>query len=563
MREVVSRYANLVQKNGRYWACCPFHNEKTPSFHIDIEKQTYYCFGCGKGGGLINFIMDAERMEFPEAVEFLARMYNMEVPTTESEGEALLKKRILAMNTEAARFFRDMLSTDAGAQARDYIAHRRLSRQTVLRFGLGYAPDSWTALTDHLRKKGYNANEMVLGGLAAKGKNNGLYDIFRHRLMFPIIDGRGNVIAFGGRVLSGDGDGQKYRNSSNTPVYSKKVNLYAYNIAKREKVDRLILVEGYMDAVSLHQAGFSNTVASLGTALTPDQARLISKITDTVVVCYDADRAGQAATERAIGILRDASLKVRILRIPGAKDPDDYIKEFGADVFSALLDKASDSSDYRMQNLKQDKDLSEPEQKVEYLKQGCEFLSNLTSAVELDVYASKLANETGVTKEAILAEVAKLREKKAGAERASRRRTDLDPGRLVQPPRDGGVRYSDPTRARTEEALISLVISHPELVEKMPELRREDFSSEQLGRLFFEVRERIKEGLDPTAGLEQSLGREEMSILGKINAALYPHENPRRELGDLLERMMSRRTGEGDTDPLLEIKQRKSKGYGG
>lgn len=565
MREVVSRYANLVQKGGQYWACCPFHNEKTPSFHIDPDKQSYYCFGCGKGGGLISFVMDAERMEFPEAVEFLANMYNMELPTGENEGEARLKKRITEMNTEAARWFRDMLSTDAGRRAREYIEKRGLSRQTVLRFGLGYAPDSWNALTDHLRKKGFTALEMISGGLAGKGRNSECYDLFRDRLMFPIIDGRGAVIAFGGRVLSGDGDGQKYRNSSNTPIYSKKVNLYAYNIAKREKNDRLILVEGYMDAVSLHQAGFSNAVASLGTALTPDQARLMSKITGTVIVAYDADRAGQAATDRAINILRDAGLKVRILRIPGAKDPDEYIREFGADGFSALLDRASDSSDYRLQTIRQDKNLEEPEQKVEYLKKGCEMLAGFTNAVELDVYASKLAAETGVTREAIMAEVAKARARREKTERAAVRKAELDPERLVQPPREGGVRYLDPARARIEEALISLLESHPELAKRLPPLEKADFSAPELGEVFLAILSRINDGAaEPTAGLESRLSREEMRVLGKINAALYPHENPQKELTDILEKMTSKRHPEDQTDPLLKIKEQKSKsGYGG
>ncbi|MGX8698651.1 MAG: DNA primase, partial [bacterium] len=372
IEDVVSDYVQLTKRSGaNRFGLCPFHSEKTPSFAVNPAKQIFHCFGCGKGGGVINFIMEAENLSYPDAVAFLARRAGMEVPEDGSSKEERSRRaRLLELNREAARFFYAQLSQPEGAAAIRYIQKRDIAPQMVKRFGLGAAPDSWSALTDALKRRGYSEVELVEAGLAKRGQKGGVYDTFRNRLMFPVIDVRGSVIGFSGRTL-GDGEKEaKYLNSPDTPIFQKSRNLFALNLAKKSKMGILILAEGNIDVVSLHQAGFDCAVASLGTSLTEEQARLMSKYAKEVVIAYDADGAGQKAAQRAIGIFRNTGLNVRILRVEGAKDPDEFLKANGRDAFALLLEKSANDVDYRLEAIARGADLTTEDGRLSYLREA-------------------------------------------------------------------------------------------------------------------------------------------------------------------------------------------------
>ena len=362
IEDVVGEYVQFTKRSGQnLFGLCPFHSEKTPSFSVSPSKQIYHCFGCGKGGSVINFIMEIENLSFPEAVEFLARRAGMKVPEQQSDPGKPKRDRLYALNRDAARFFYEQLSTPAGAAAVDYMLRRGITPGTARRFGLGCAPESWDALCSAMKEKGYTERELYDAGLVRRGKKGGVYDAFRGRLMFPVIDVRGNVIAFSGRAL-GDVE-PKYLNSPETPVFSKSHNLFGLNLAKKSKSGYIILVEGNIDVVSLHQAGFDSAVASLGTSLTPEQARLISRFKQEVVIAYDADEAGKKAAQRAIGILEKLELKVRVLTVRGAKDPDEFIKAKGPEAFQNLLAESENHVEYRLDAVRAKHDLATDEGK--------------------------------------------------------------------------------------------------------------------------------------------------------------------------------------------------------
>ena len=397
--DTVSRYVSLQRAGRLYKGLCPFHSERSPSFMVYPETQSYYCFGCGAGGDVIKFTMEMNSLSYIEAVRFLAQQCGMPMPD-EDDGQAKLKARILQMNKLAARFFYDTLNSDEGRNARKYLRDRQLSDKTIVNFGLGYAPASWQGLVNYLRSKGFTDDEMVRGYLAARNKNGNLYDIFRDRVMFPIIDLRGNVIAFGGRRM-GDEGGPKYLNSGDTPVFKKSNGLFASNLAKKSGKDTFILAEGYMDVIAMHQAGFNNAVATLGTALTSQQARLIGDYAKKVIISYDSDEAGQKATRRAMEIFEKEDVSVQVLSMTGAKDPDEYIKKYGAQRFEMLLEGANSALDFQLMKLKGQYDIRNPEQRVEYLTKACDILAGLTNPIQQDVYCSRLANETSADKASI------------------------------------------------------------------------------------------------------------------------------------------------------------------
>ncbi len=397
--DTVSRYVSLQRAGRLYKGLCPFHSERSPSFMVYPETQSYYCFGCGAGGDVIKFTMEMNSLSYIEAVRFLAQQCGMPMPD-EDDGQAKLKARILQMNKLAARFFYDTLNSDEGRNARKYLRDRQLSDKTIVNFGLGYAPAGWQGLVNYLRSKGFTDDEMVRGYLAARNKNGNLYDIFRDRVMFPIIDLRGNVIAFGGRRM-GDEGGPKYLNSGDTPVFKKSNGLFALNLAKKSGKDTFILAEGYMDVIAMHQAGFNNAVATLGTALTSQQARLIGDYAKKVIISYDSDEAGQKATRRAMEIFEKEDVSVQVLSMTGAKDPDEYIKKYGAQRFEMLLEGANSALDFQLMKLKSQYDIRNPEQRVEYLTKACDILAGLTNPIQQDVYCSRLANETSADKASI------------------------------------------------------------------------------------------------------------------------------------------------------------------
>lgn len=407
--DVVSRYVSLKRAGRLYKGLCPFHSERSPSFMVYPETQSFYCFGCGAGGDVIKFIMEINSLTYIEAVRFLAESCGMPLPD-EDDGAAKLKSRIYEMNKVAARYFHKNLSSENGVNAVKYLRERQLSNKTIVNFGLGYANNSWYDLTNYLKNCGFTEEEMIKGYLSGRSSKGNLFDIFRDRIIFPIMDLRGNVIAFGGRRM-GDEGGPKYLNSGDTPVFKKSNGLFALNLAKKSGKDTFILAEGYMDVISMHQAGFNNAIATLGTALTSQQAKLIGDYAKKVIVSYDSDEAGQKATKRAMEIFKKEDITVQVLQIKDAKDPDEFIKKFGRQRFEALLNGASGAIDYSLLKLKNQYDIQIPEQRVEYVTKACEVLSVVTNPIERDVYCTRISKETGINIDSIKTQISRVRRK--------------------------------------------------------------------------------------------------------------------------------------------------------
>lgn len=409
---LVGQYVTLKRSGSSYVGLCPFHKEKTPSFHVTPDRQLYYCFGCGAGGNIVEFVKNMENLDFIESIRFLAERAGIQIDASnfseEDKKQYEKKQRYLQLNKEAARFFREVLFSKNSQKAQVYIGKRKLTVETVKAYGLGYAPDDWNLLTNHLLKCGYKQDELVQAGVSSFTKTGKIIDRFRDRIMFPIIDIRGNVIGFGGRVL-GDGN-PKYLNSPDTPVFNKGRNLFSLQIARRSQ--ELILVEGYMDVISLYQSGVQNAVASLGTALTVEQARLAAKYAEKVTVCYDTDAAGVKATMRAIEVFQGIDTKLRILSLPEGKDPDEFIKANGAEKFIALLKKAETPAGFQIIQLRKKYDLTDQTQKVEYIEACTKAISRVQSSIEREVLREKIAEETGIQSSAIKNDVEKTMAKK-------------------------------------------------------------------------------------------------------------------------------------------------------
>lgn len=393
---VIGNYVNLVRSGKDFVALCPFHSEKTPSFHVYTETQSFYCFGCGAGGDAITFTKKIENLEYIEAVKLLAQKGGLEVPENSADNRvAELKKRILEINRETANYYFRQLVSGSDKRGLTYFIQRGLKPETIKKYGLGFAPASWDGLQKHLLSLGYTDYEMIAAGVRSVSRNNkNVYDTFRERVIFPIVDLRGNVIAFGGRIL---GDGvPKYLNTGDTPVFKKSRNLFSLNFAKNYPLKKLILAEGYMDVIAINQAGFENVVATLGTALTPEQARLMKQYADEVIISYDSDNAGQKATQKAINLLGDAGINTRIIKMDGAKDPDEYIKKFGTTRFKMLLENSDGAINFELEKCKYGLDLESEVDKVTYLKKVIGVLSGISNRLERDVYISKVAKESGV-----------------------------------------------------------------------------------------------------------------------------------------------------------------------
>ncbi len=523
---VISSYVNLRRSSRNLVGLCPFHSEKTPSFTVFPETQSYYCFGCGAGGDVITFVRNIENLDYPEAVRFLAQRAGMTVPENgEDDAAARLKARVYEINRLAARWFFDRLVAPEGEAARAYLLGRKLTVQTIRRFGLGWAPESFNLLTDYLKGQGYTDRELVTAGVAGQSRKTGrAYDYFRGRVMFPIIDLRGSVIGFGGRVL-GD-EKPKYLNSPDTPVFKKTKNLFALNFAKNSKEQRLILVEGNVDVITLHQAGFTNTVATLGTALTDDQARLIAGYAKEVVVAYDSDGAGRKATTRAFSFFDELGVKVRVLNIPGAKDPDEYIKKFGAQRFKMLLDESASVTDYKLTEIAQKNDVSTPSGKVSYLKEAASVLADIRSPVERDVYIRKLGNDLGVSHEAIAEQVKNLLQRR----RKVQEKQDADNlVRSVSRPD----RKEDPDRtahkkaAVCEDTLLSLLYKNPDKLETVTDkLSEDDFVTGQNRRVFEALCRVIREsGVPDLTRLSAFLNDADLSHMSRLIATAPPFDS--------------------------------------
>lgn len=524
IEDVVSQYVNLKRSGSNLFGLCPFHGEKTPSFSVSPDKGIYYCFGCHKGGSVINFEMEIEGLSYPDAVRALAKRAGLEVPEDEQyQSRYRQQERLWAMHKEAARFFHSRLYAPIGANALQYAAGRGMPKSILTKFGIGYAPDSWTDLVDYLRSKNYTDQELRDSGLVTVSQKNGnLLDRFRDRLMFPIIDVRGNVIGFGGRIMnSSDKSAAKYLNSPETLIFNKRKNLFALNLAKKSKLGYLILVEGYMDAIALHQYGFDCAVASLGTALTEDGANLLSRYTEQVVLIYDGDEAGQNATQRAIPILEKAGLQVKVLKMRDAKDPDEYLKKFGADRFRILLEESANRVEYQLNAILKKYDLRDDEQKVQYLQESAGLIGSLSSAVQREVYGGRVAEAAGISEDAMRLEVNRALKRRTYQEKKKQEKIDLSPARNLQP-KEKSIRYSNLRSARAEEMIIAQVLREPALFAQIPDLQPEIFSSEFLGRAFRQLRDRYHQGLDVSLGGLSDFTAEEMSHLAGISQQQGP-----------------------------------------
>jgi len=553
--DVVGSYVHLTKRSGsNQFGLCPFHSEKTGSFAVNASRQTYHCFGCGKGGGVINFIMEIEGLSFPDAVEMLAKRAGMQMPEQENSSESRKRKRLLELNRDAARFFWDCLSSEKGKAAQEYMARRGISGKTAKSFGLGYAPDSWDSLLKAMRDKGYRDFELFDAGLAKKGKNGGYYDVFRNRLMFPVIDVKGDVIAFSGRTL-GD-DAAKYMNSPETAVFSKSRNLFAMNLAKKSKCGYIILVEGNVDVVSLHQAGFDSAVASLGTSLTPEQARLISRYSNEVVIAYDGDGAGTKAAERAIRIFEKLDVRVRVLALKDAKDPDEYIKLKGADAFRNLLESSENHMEYRLQSIRSRYDLSNDEQRIEYVKEAERAAAALSDKVKREVYSKRIAETARLSEQTVMDDVERLYKSACKrAQKDTQRKLD-HPEKMFQPS-DRELRYENPESAAAEEGLIRLLCLGPETARGKSLPDKSDFSSPHLADIYGAVKARIDNGdaVNPPL-LSAQLTPQESSLLSAILNKPCTLKNSEKALEDYIERIMQQKSYRSSAEDLREMANR-------
>lgn len=512
--DIVSSYVSLKRRGRNMVGLCPFHSEKTPSFNIYPENGSFFCFGCGVGGDVITFIMKIENLDYIEAVKFLATRAGMTMPEDSyDDGISKLKGRILEANREAARFFHSQLFSESGEKAQEYLKGRALSRQTVIHFGLGYAPVNRFALCNHLRQKGFKNDEIVAANLAFNGSHGkGIVDRFSDRVMFPIIDLRGNVIAFGGRILTDQKP--KYLNTSDTLVFKKSANLFSLNNAKNTGLRTLILCEGYMDVIALNAAGFQNAVATLGTALTGEQALLMKRYADEVVICYDADEAGQKATAKAIDILRNVGMVIRVLTVPNGKDPDEFIRKNGSNgqaAFKNLLQNSGDDVQYRLSKLKLTHDVSRPESKALYMKEALRVISNLDSSVEQDIYCSKLSDELGVGKDAVLEDLNRIksvRRRDQATKEYRRVAADLTArDERLNPERRDNIRG-----AKAEEMLISYIFHNPDMLSKASALiSPQDFVTDFNARFYAYILEKIQSGLPPDLNIAQDFTPDEVS----------------------------------------------------
>ena len=517
--ELAGSYMQLKRRGRNLVGLCPFHGEKTPSFNIYTENGSFYCFGCGAGGDIITFVMKIENLDYMEAVKFLAQRAGMAMPEDDyDDSMGKLRTRIYEANREAARFYYGKLTSKEGASALSYLKGRCLADSTIRHFGLGFAPDERFSLGNHLRSRGFSEAEMIAANLVFKSRSgNSVLDRFYNRVMFPIIDVRGNVIAFGGRIMSDQKP--KYLNTSDTFVFNKSQNLFSLNNAKNSKSDELILCEGYMDVIALNQAGFTNAVATLGTALTADQAALMKRYCKEVIVCYDADEAGQKATARAIDILRRTGLSVKIVTVPDGKDPDEFIKRHGDKghaAFKNLLDNSGNDMDYRLYKLRSGFDMESPQGKLSYLNEGVKLLAELDNPMEREIYASRLSDETGVAKPSIMEQFNRLVKQKA----RSRRREEESRIRTQLSARDDKINPQHAANLRAasaEENLLAYLVNNPDKLTYIHEkLRPEDFSTDFNRKLYEYFSRKISANVDPLTSISADFTPDEQSKIIRI-----------------------------------------------
>jgi len=563
IESVISAYVTLKPAGSNMLGLCPFHSEKTPSFTVFKSRQNFHCFGCGAGGDVITFIMKMENLSYVEAIEFLAKRVGINIPQEQNrQTERVNSKRILEMNKESAKFFHDrLINSPDGKIALDYLKKRQFSPALIKHFGLGYAPNAFFELANHLSSKGYTQKEMTQAFLCGTSKKTGKpFDMFRNRVIIPIIDTKGDVIAFGGRVL--DDSLPKYLNSSDTPVFKKSRNLFALNYARKDCAERIILCEGYMDVIALHGAGFSNAVATLGTAITPEQARIMKRYTKSVVIAYDSDEAGQRAADKAFRLLGEVGLDVRILKMQGAKDPDEYIKKFGKERFKMILDESKTRFDYKLESILEKHDISITTEKLKAISEVSEVISSVSSAVEREIYIAKAAEKLEVTKENLKYDIDKKIKKHIKEARVNEtRKIMMDAGGIgdrINPDYAKNVRA-----AAAEEAIISIILTYPELLKRVKDktydLLPGDFFTE-FGKRVFEETMKLYDGeTDFDYGLLGSVfSTDEM---GRITSIVLKRDklssNGEKELSDCIKVLKKEKNRDSlSLDALLAEKRK-------
>ncbi len=560
VENIVSSYVKVKRQGRNLVGLCPFHSEKTPSMVVYPDTQSFFCFGCGAGGDVISFIMRIENLDYVEAVKFLAQRVGLTVPEGEAEDRASrLKPIILEINRLTARFYHDILKSPAGEPGRAYFANRQLSPKTMVKYGLGYAPDSWDALRNYLRGKGFSTEQMYDAGVVSRGRSGNYYDAFRNRVMFPIIDLRKNVIGFGGRVL--DDSKPKYLNTNDTLVFKKSRNLFSLNFAKNHTDGRLILAEGYMDVIAVNQAGFENVVATLGTALTPEQARLIASYAKEVIIAYDSDGAGRKATDRAVGLLEEAGVSAKILQMRGAKDPDEYIKKFGAQRFKMLLDGAGNVTAYRLGDIRSRYDLESPEGRSGYLTEALKYLATLKNPVEREVYAGELANQTGILRETVLSNL-EWEVKKNFRKEKKKEWQEIASSRELYGDRVNPQRAANLSASLAEEGLIAFLFKSPDYLSKiLSRVSEEQFVTDFNRSLFHSLVEKLRQSNNVAlSDFTEELSPEQMGRL----SAIVNRDTPITEqalddyihtLEDARLKNISRKAGELSKDELLAAVQ--------
>jgi len=561
--ELVGGYVRLTGKSGTTMSgLCPFHSEKTPSFKVNSEMQIYHCFGCGKGGGAISFIREIENIPFRDAVEVLARRAGMTVPEEDGQVErSNRRKRLLELNKDAARHFHSMLSSAYGEQAREYLAARGINKTSVTRFGIGAAPDHWSLLHDAMIKKGYSLIDLFEAGLCRKGKKEkGAYDFFRNRLMFPVINVRGDVIAFSGRRMDSEKD-YKYINSPDTLVFSKNRNIFGLNLAKKSKTGMLILVEGNIDVVMLHQAGFDSAVAPLGTALTSEQTRLLAQYTDKITVVFDPDEAGQKATLRALSLLERTGKNVKVVNLGTSGDPDDFIRKHGADAFKLLLERSESNIEYQLLTILSTCDMSADEGRLKYVSAATNVMAGIRSEAEREIYISKVAQTAGISLEAIKNEVrTKIRINKS-KEKKDFDKENIRPRAKLQPD-SRELRYTNDLSAIAEEGIIRCLVLDPGLMKTAVEtgLTQDEFTSVFLAKIFGIIERRISGDSEINRALIMSeIEPDEASQLTVILQKPESIKQGDKTIRDYIERIRAEKlkTQIPTEETLLEIKRKK------
>lgn len=560
IEEVVADYVPLSAKGGNLWGLCPFHSEKTPSFSVSPNKHIFHCFGCGKGGGVIRFVMEIESLSFIEAVRKLAARAGLEMPEEDQAAQERRnrRKRLLELNKQAARFYYETLKSPVGEPMLRYAQEkRRLTPTYIKRFGLGAAPDSWDSLIKAMAALGYEKGELLEAGLATAGKNGSIYDKFRNRLMLPVIDATGDILGFTSRVM--DNSAPKYLNTPETALFKKRSILYGIQWAKLTKRNFFLLVEGNLDVITLHQAGIDNAVATMGTALTTDHARLIGKYTKELVLCYDNDAAGVEATQRAMTVLKDTGLRVRVLQLPRRKtpegelvkqDPDDFIKFQGPAAFERLLAGSADQSEYRLDTIQQKYDLAKLEDRTAFLKEAAQMIAQLSSPVEREIYAGRAAEAASVSKEAMVREVEDSRRRQAGQKRRREERAALTPAVNLQP-KARELRYQNVRSARAEEGVIRLLFLDSTLLSLCQGLTPEQFSSPLWGRIYAA----LSQGeLPPNpAAFDAVLSGEEADLLARLLHAPQSLAEGRQAMTDYIAIIQEEARRAAQTDPVADL----------